>query len=282
MSYLRTSLGQIPFHQSGGSPQFGMPIPIQAPGPGVPGPMMPTSIYPTSNLRWGDPITVTGPFAGQFQGNVRVKFAGAPWQAPAILGPFQATVQVPDGAQTGACVVEINGRVAFGTQCSVVPGGALRGRLSERRGTRAWKDFGPKDLSGTLDGYSPMGETDVALRAELAEAVREHAKALANLNQLWKQYPKPGNPTGDGLKAMVEKKLKQWAGKVESLRSQIARGEAVARGTAARKEAIARHASPTVSSASVPAATSLPVLLVVGVGAAAVLGYVFWNRSRAQ
>ncbi len=225
MSYHRTSLGAgpIPFHQSGAAP-FGMPMPIQAPGPGIPGPTMPSSIYPTTNLRWGDPVTVTGPFAGQFQGNVRVKFAGAPWQAPAILGPFQATVQVPDGAQTGACVVEINGRVAFGTQCSVVPGGALRGRLAERKDTRAWKDFGPKDLNG----YHAAGDL-----IDLGPEARRQA-----------------------------------AGGSTTVRPRTTTAPRV------------RVAATPVPGAPVPASTKVPVLLVAGIGAAAVLGYVVWKKRR--
>jgi hypothetical protein len=118
-------------------------------------------MYPTSVLRWGDPVTVTGPFGGLFQGAVRVKFTGAPAMAPAILGPFQASVQVPEGAQTGECWVEINGRRTFGTQCVITPGTSItqpRPSLGVRRGTRAWQDFGEKSLMGyTASWVMPVG-----------------------------------------------------------------------------------------------------------------------------
>jgi len=252
-------------------------MPIQAPGPGIPGPTMPSSIYPTSNLRWGDPVTVTGPFAGQFQGNVRVKFAGAPWQAPAILGPFQATVQVPDGAQTGACVVEINGRVAFGTQCSVVPGGALRGRLSERQDTRSWKDFGPKDLNGM--GYIVLGAVTVG---ELPADIQKKITAIETDIAKWQRALKdPIAMATPGVKVNLEQKIASALAEIKRLRQAPAK----ARSETARKEQRQRRgdaAATTEPGAPVSEAKTFPVLLVAGIGAAAVLGYVLWKRRRAS
>ena len=165
MTYHRTSLGQIPFHQSGGSPVFGGPMPILPPAGVVPGPAMPANIFPTNNLRWGDPVNVTGNFSGLMQGQVRVKFAGAPWQAPAIMGPFSATVQVPEGAQTGECLIEVNGQQVFGSQCSVVPGVSITKPhpvLGVRKNTAAWQNYGDMSRMGDAGQDAPLGRVLMA------------------------------------------------------------------------------------------------------------------------
>jgi len=106
---------------------------------------MPTQLFPTSNLKPGDVVNVTGPFQGLFQGQVRVKFTGAPWQAPSMQGPFSASVRVPDGAETGECAVEINGQRVYGTQCSIVgPGNA---KPASGPYPEAWQNFGDKGSS---------------------------------------------------------------------------------------------------------------------------------------
>lgn len=148
MSYLATS-GPPPFpiFQSFESPWQGGPGPVPPPPGGtVAGPSMPAQLFPTDNLRWGDVVNVTGPFQGLFQGQVRVKFTGAPWHAPSMQGPFSASVRVPEGSETGECLIEIDGRRVFGTQCTISPstGSApKRGPYPE-----AWKNFGEKSLSG--------------------------------------------------------------------------------------------------------------------------------------
>ena len=153
MSYL----GSFPIFQSFESPWQGAPGPVPPPPGGtVAGPTMPAQLFPTSNLRWGDVVNVTGPFQGLHQGQVRVKFTGAPWQAPTMQGPFSASVIVPEGAKTGECAIEINGRRAFGTQCVIVPATGYKGQKVAPRGGpygEAWKDFGPKtgDLSGLAE-----------------------------------------------------------------------------------------------------------------------------------
>lgn len=222
MTYHRTSLGQLPFEQSGGSVRWGMPMPIQAPGPV--GPAMATTIYPRTGLRWGDPVSITGPFAGSGQGHVRVKFAGAPATAPQILGPFQASVQVPEGSQTGECWVELDGRRLFGGVCEIVP---ARTHGAHRRGTEEWRDFGQKGLHGM--GYVGVGEL-IQLGPKVA--------ATPTLTR-----------TGEPLTA----------------RLPVARAP--------------RTAAP--AQAPVVAEKRFPVLLVAGIGAAAVLGYVVWRRRRA-
>jgi hypothetical protein len=111
---------------------------------------MPAQLFPTNNLHWGDVVNVTGPFQGLFQGQVRVKFTGVPWQAPSMQGPFSASVTVPEGAETGECLIEINGSPAFGTQCSIVPRtGAMPGNGPY---PEAWKNFGDKSRMGGLGG----------------------------------------------------------------------------------------------------------------------------------
>jgi hypothetical protein len=112
---------------------------------------MPAQLFPTSNLKWGDVVNVTGPFQGLHQGQIRVKFQGASWQAPAMQGPFSASVRVPEGAETGVCAIEVNGRRVFGTQCTITPATGFRGqKVAPARGPygEAWKDFGDKSLMG--------------------------------------------------------------------------------------------------------------------------------------
>lgn len=155
MTYHRAVGGPIELLQSGTSPFFGLPGPPMPIGPvGPQGPA--ASLFPTT-VRWGDVVTVSGPFQSLSQGMVRVKFAGVPWMAPQMIGPFTASVIVPDGAQTGECMVEVNGQVVFGTQCSVTPASTVNGgmmRPRERRGIRIWKNFG--DMS-RMGGYEPAG-----------------------------------------------------------------------------------------------------------------------------
>lgn len=157
--YFSTGAIPIPAFQSGGSPWGGggLPGPVPIPKSGPMGPATPASLFPTSNLKWGDVVNVTGPFQGLFQGQVRVKFAGAPWQAPAITGPFSASVMVPKGAQTGICAIEINGRRVFGRQCTVQPSKQAMPR--EMRGREAWHDFGEKSMGEYLRsglGFTPI------------------------------------------------------------------------------------------------------------------------------
>lgn len=97
----------------------GLPGPVsRAPGPI--GPTMPTSIFPT-HTRVGDVVTITGPFAGLVQGQVRIRFRGTSWLSPQIIGPATASVVVPEGAQNGLCEVEVNQRRVFGTNCIIDP-----------------------------------------------------------------------------------------------------------------------------------------------------------------
>lgn len=146
----RQALGQPSGFQPG---IFGLPghpdIAFGVPGPGSPGipagasPItQPAGLFPT-NVKWGDVVNVTGPFAGAFQGQVLVRFAGVPAQAVAIMGPFGGSVVVPDGAETGACQIELNGRTIYGTNC-VVSKGLSGGPPPARAGEHlpAWKNVG--------------------------------------------------------------------------------------------------------------------------------------------
>jgi hypothetical protein len=122
-----------------------MPPPQNPVVPGGPA----AALFPTNNLKAGDVVNVTGPFQGLTQGMVRVKFNGAPWMAPAMRGPFSASVIVPDGAETGECMIEINGRVVFGRQCSVVQERFRGAKPQEQRDTPSWKNFGDKSRMGS-------------------------------------------------------------------------------------------------------------------------------------
>jgi len=163
----RAALGQ-----PGGSPFqpgiIGLPnapdLPFGIPGPGTPGippgaqaPTQPAGLFPT-NVKVGDVVNVTGPFSGTFQGQVLVRFAGAPAQAIAMMSPFGGSVVVPEGAQTGACTVELDGRTIFGTNCVVsqgLSGGGAPARAPEHAAVRAWKNFGEgSSLAGFARGGS--------------------------------------------------------------------------------------------------------------------------------
>ena len=116
----------------------GLPGPIsRAPGPV--GPNMPSSLFPT-HTRVGDVVTVTGPFGGLAQGQVRVKFHGARWMSPQIIGPGTASVVVPRGARNGLCEIEVNGRRVWGTNCIVDKGVDRTGDPSHKgRSVRSWR-----------------------------------------------------------------------------------------------------------------------------------------------
>ena len=81
-----------------------------------------------------------GPFAGKFQGQVVVKFQGAPAEAIAMTGPYGGSVVVPEGSETGLCTIEMDGRQLFGTNCVVSPTGPLpQARPQEPRSAPSWK-----------------------------------------------------------------------------------------------------------------------------------------------
>lgn len=135
MSYVPVGSGLPPNIAFPGFPG-GLPGPVPAHrGPGPIGPTMGASLFPT-HTRVGDVVNVTGPFAGLMQGQVRVKFQGAPWVYPSMQGPFSASVTVPPGAQNGLCEIEANGRRIFGTNCIVdqAPGRGVgrHGKLASR------------------------------------------------------------------------------------------------------------------------------------------------------
>lgn len=142
MSY-HVALGQPGWHPGGPG---GLPGPIsRAAGPV--GPTMPTSIFPT-HTRVGDVVTITGPFGGLAQGQVRVRFRGTSWLSPQMMGPGTASVVVPRGAQTGLCEVEVNGRRTGGSNCIIDQGVDRVGRPSHKgRSQRAWTQKG-QPLSG--------------------------------------------------------------------------------------------------------------------------------------
>ena len=146
MSYIATGGGPGQFPGFPG----GLPGPIsRAVGPI--GPTMAASLFPT-HTRVGDVVTVTGPFGGMFQGSVRVKFQGSSWLSPQMIGPATASVVVPEGAETGLCEVEANGRRIFGTNCVIDRGTERVGRPSHKgRDARAWTQ------RGELMGYIATG-----------------------------------------------------------------------------------------------------------------------------
>ncbi|MHC4175874.1 MAG: hypothetical protein ACYSWU_00095 [Planctomycetota bacterium] len=155
---LLTELGQ--FNLPGGWPGFpgGLPGPI-APHPGAPGPTTPGGIFPT-HTRVGDVVNVTGPFGGFGQGQVRVKFQGTSWLYPQMMGPTMASVVVPEGAETGLCEIEMNGRRIFGTNCIIDKGVERVGRPSHKgRDTRAWTERG--ELFA-VQGVSTVDAIDIA------------------------------------------------------------------------------------------------------------------------
>lgn len=162
-------------------PWRGAPGPLPLPPRGtVAGPTMPAQLFPTNNLRWGDVVNVTGPFQGLMQGMVRVKFTGGPWLAPFLTGPFSGSVQVPEGAETGECLIEINGRRAFGTQCVITPATGYYGqKVAPQRSPygEEWKNVGEKGtalgganrpaLGGIIDSPIVMDALIGLLAAEL-------------------------------------------------------------------------------------------------------------------
>jgi hypothetical protein len=118
---------------------------------------MPASLFPTS-AKWGDVVTVQGNFAGLHQGEVVVRFAGVPAQAIALTSAYGGSVVVPEGAQTGACQVEVQGRQVFGTNCTIskgLSGGPLPAQAPEHASAQAWKDFGPGTALLGLGGNMP-------------------------------------------------------------------------------------------------------------------------------
>ncbi|MBT8452976.1 MAG: hypothetical protein KJO40_13490 [Deltaproteobacteria bacterium] len=148
----------------------GADMPTGVPGPASPmhpTPAMPASLFPT-NAKWGDVVTVQGNFAGLHQGEVLVRFAGAPAQAIALTSAYGGSVVVPQGAQSGACQVEVQGRQVFGGSCVISEGRSgpsLPAQAPEHAAVRAWKDFGPKTallgLGDTMtyhaDSYEGVG-----------------------------------------------------------------------------------------------------------------------------
>jgi hypothetical protein len=148
----------------GGDVASGVPGPAS---PGHPTPSMPASLFPTT-VKWGDVVTVQGNFAGKFQGQVVVRFAGVPAQAIAMMSPYGGSVVVPEGAQTGACQVEVDGRVVFGANCVIskgLSGGPLPAQAPEHAAVRAWKNYGPStallgtggDMPYFADSYQGAG-----------------------------------------------------------------------------------------------------------------------------
>jgi hypothetical protein len=129
------------------------------------------------------------------QGMVRVKFNGAPWMAPAMRGPFSASVIVPDSAETGECMIEINGRVVFGRQCSVVQERFRGAKPQESKDTASWKNFGDKSRMGSyinttesrgagaiaaLDrGLAGAGEAVLSRDSKPAVVMRRRAESTA-------------------------------------------------------------------------------------------------------
>ncbi len=157
MAY-RRSLGDFGPQTFPGFPG-GLPGPVPGPGsPGIPigAPVatVPAALFPTT-LQWGDVVNVTGPFAGKFQGQVLVRFVGAPAQAIAMAGPYGGSVVVPDGAQTGACTVEVDGRTVFSANC-VIREATTVGRPREHAAIESWKNVGTgRQLLGedSMDSY---------------------------------------------------------------------------------------------------------------------------------
>lgn len=147
-----------------GFPGF-LPGPITGPNVGPFGPAGPSAgIFPT-NVKTGDVVNVTGPFAGKFQGQVVVRFAGAGPQAISMLGPFGGSVVVPPGAETGACTIEVDGRTVHSATCVITPSSS---RAPEHKGFQSYKNFGTKlPVNGDVGGVSMKWIFGVALAAGL-------------------------------------------------------------------------------------------------------------------
>lgn len=179
---LQAEMGQ--FNLPGGWPGF----PGMLPGPpmrheGAPGPNVPAGLFPT-HTRVGDVVMVTGPFGGFGQGQVRVKFQGAGWLSPQIMGPTSASVVVPEGAETGLCEIEINGRRVFGTNCVIDRGQVRVGQPSHGRDTRAWNWAGGElvQTSGTkkpLQGYLGAMPANVVQTALILAATSYGVRAVS-------------------------------------------------------------------------------------------------------
>ena len=156
-------------------PWRGAPEALPLPPRGtVQGPTMPAQLFPTSNLRWGDVVNVTGPFAGLMQGMVRVKFTGSSWLAPFLTGPYSGSVQVPEGSETGECLIEVNGRRVFGTQCVVTPATGYYGqKVAPQRSPygEEWRNIGDKGTAlsgvGLLDSPFVVNAAVGLVAAEL-------------------------------------------------------------------------------------------------------------------
>lgn len=122
--------------------------------PGTPPAATQAAIFPT-NVKVGDVVQVTGPFGAVEQGRVVVRFAGAEPQAIFLNGPWGGSAVVPDDAVTGACEVELDGRVIFGTTCNVI-----RERASaapEHRGKEHWSSMRRTTLMGLeARSYIPL------------------------------------------------------------------------------------------------------------------------------
>lgn len=182
MSYIGTGQWQPGVYGLPGTPD----LPFGVPGPGSPKipkgakpPTTPYGLFPTS-AKWGDVLNVTGDFSGLHQGQAVVRFAGVAAQAIAIMGPFGGSVVVPKGAETGACQIELNGRVVFGTNCVIsrgLSGGPLPAQAPEHAAVRAWKNFGTG---------SPLGQMKVMKVATLVPGgvtkpsfLQRHGTAIA-------------------------------------------------------------------------------------------------------
>jgi hypothetical protein len=156
----RGSLGQFNPGIYGG----GHDAAVSVPGPGGPmmGPFgvlpasMPASLFPTA-VKQGDVVQVGGPFQGAFQGQVVVRFAGAPGQAIELLSPYGGSVVVPPSARSGACTVELNGRTIFSTNCVV--GSSDAAHAPQHRGAAAWREFST---------FGPMSGVDAGELAKSA------------------------------------------------------------------------------------------------------------------
>ena len=136
---------------------------IQPPRGVTVGPTMPYGLFPTQ-VSWGDVVNVTGDFRGQIQGQVRVKFQGAPWMAPSIQGPFAAAVTVPEGAESGECAIEVNGRRVFGANCVVTKRtGAQAAMPTGQKDFPTWHNFGPKSVSGVADAVTQINLVTLAI-----------------------------------------------------------------------------------------------------------------------
>lgn len=198
-------VGQLP----GGFPAF----PGMLPGPprrftGMPTPNMPTSIFPT-HTRVGDVVTITGPFGGLAQGQVRIKFNGSRWLSPQMMGPATASVVVPAGARNGLCEVEINGRRTFGTNC-IVDAGEIRGK--HHRGAiysrRAIGDDAPalRPQIAPRDTFTPAEPRFTARRVTTAIRVAPTVSERPG-SPLVAEPPRPSTRHDNSLRRQIRQNL---------------------------------------------------------------------------